>query len=609
MIKSVSLQRILLLTISTIGLFALVTLSLFHLLAPTVFVEAKMEELLPRAQFLASQTELYFKAQDTSEGLLGNDMLQWDAYVYIYGPEHELIVSSQDDATSALYYPARIANFEQLLDDVYQGETVSLVREVEVPQLDGKKSKEDHLILALPVRALDVEEEVVLGGVVMVKSIKEINAAIVSLTSTLSIAAVAVTLCIIPFVYMFSTRISRPIWRVRDIAINMMKGNLSVRARIIGKGEVADLGRAVNQMAEQMERNIRALDRERKQAMVIVEALAEGVLAMDGKLNVTQTNPALRKMMQHAEESGVDTTEMKQTIEEGFRVAIKEGRFVERRLPLGEMQLYVTITPTPASDDEIGSTHAIGVFHDETQSQRLEQTRRDYVANVSHELKTPLTALRAMIEPLQDGLIKTEEERQRTYAIILRETMRLSRLVDDMLELSRLQRGRLALEKTYVPVLPLLQELSAFYTAETEKTGQTYSLTLPQAPLPYVYGNLDRTEQVLRILLNNACTYTPPGSHIELCVEQYPDHLLVIVQDDGPGISKEDVQHVFERFYKADKSHSGSTGTGLGLAIAKELLEKLGEDITAGNRAEGGARFCFTLHFHQEKGLYEGAES
>jgi signal transduction histidine kinase len=240
------------------------------------------------------------------------------------------------------------------------------------------------------------------------------------------------------------------------------------------------------------------------------------------------------------------------------------------------------------------------VFHDETEALRLEQTRRDYVANVSHELKTPLTALRAMIEPLCDGLIRTEEKRLETYHIILRETMRLARLVDDMLELSRLQAGQFALEKTLFAPLPLLHDIASIYAAKASETGHALSLILPNEPPERVFGNPDRMEQVLAILLNNAFTYTPPGSHIILRMEADPAFLRVIVEDNGPGIPPADMSHVFERFYKADKSHSGQTGTGLGLAIANELMRRLNEEITVENRSEGGVRFSFTLHYGED---------
>jgi len=216
------------------------------------------------------------------------------------------------------------------------------------------------------------------------------------------------------------------------------------------------------------------------------------------------------------------------------------------------------------------------------------------VANVSHELRTPLTAMRAMLEPLRDGLIKTEEQKQQTYEIVLRETMRLSRLVSDMLELSRLQSGRTSLTKNAFSPLPLLAFIHETYSTYAEDYQQTLIYDVPE-DLPQVMGNPDRTQQVLIALLDNAFKYTPEGGTVTLSAAVSGDVVRVIVRDTGIGISREDLPHVFDRFYKADKSHHGR-GTGLGLAIAYEIMKNLGETMTVESEIGEGSAFSFTLH-------------
>jgi len=586
--KSVSFKRILLLTLSAILLSALVTLSLYSVLAPSVFANAKLRELAPRARFLAEQTALYLRSAEVGRVMPASDAGLWGASVYIYD-QKQVLISNKDEMTiSSPFYPERLERFDSMLSHVLSGEAISTTERMFQRTETGREAV-DLLIIGVP--ALSGGE--VVGAVFLVNSLKEITSAMSSLLSTLWLSVFAVSILMAPLAYWFSMLITRPIWNMRDAALRLARGDFSVRLSDAGIGEIADLSRVFNTLSARLHQTIAELTQERNQALVIVNSLEEGVLVMDGARNIMQTNPAFQRMMLDA---GIwKPPLLPGEVLEAYQKVLEESRPIERRFSLGEMQIYLTITPI--SHPMVGVTHAIGVFHDETEAKRLEQTRRDYVANVSHELKTPLTALRAMVEPLCDGLIRTEDKRQETYRIMLRETMRLSRLVDDMLELSRLQAGRLALEKTFFEPVPLLHDIASVYAAKALETGHALSLVVPEGLQKLVFGNPDRVEQVLVILLNNAFTYTPTGSHIWLRTEAGPRSLRVIVEDDGPGISPDDLPHVFERFYKADKSHSGQTGTGLGLAIARELVRRLGEEICVENREEGGARFWFTLGF------------
>ena len=230
-------------------------------------------------------------------------------------------------------------------------------------------------------------------------------------------------------------------------------------------------------------------------------------------------------------------------------------------------------------------TGCVGIVSDVTSAERLEQTRRDYVANVSHELRTPLTAMRALIEPLRDGLVKTEEQRQQIYDVVLRETMRLSRLVNDMLELSRLQSGTASLSRSVFAPLPLFNLIHETYSAYAEDYQQTFVYDVPE-DLPSVRGNPDRTQQVLIVLLDNAFKYTPEGGVVTLSACAEGDVVRVRVRDTGVGIPAADLPHVFDRFYKVDKSHH-SKGTGLGLAIAYEIMKHLGEEMSVTSEPAG----------------------
>lgn len=225
---------------------------------------------------------------------------------------------------------------------------------------------------------------------------------------------------------------------------------------------------------------------------------------------------------------------------------------------------------------------------------KLEQARRDYVANVTHELRTPLASIRAMSETLSDNMLHDEEEKMRYYHSILLESRRLQRLIDDMLELSRLQSGTAAIEKSVTAARPIMERIDSRFSILAEDLEMNLCITDQAWRMPNFYGQEDRVEQVLTILLDNALKYTEPEGTITLDAAWDEEMITVSVSDTGRGIREEDLPYVFDRFYKSDKSHTGP-GTGLGLSLAKEILTMLNETITV-ESSNRGSRFWFTLH-------------
>ena len=221
---------------------------------------------------------------------------------------------------------------------------------------------------------------------------------------------------------------------------------------------------------------------------------------------------------------------------------------------------------------------------------QLEQTRRDYVANVSHELRTPIASIRSLAETLNDGIVTDEQERSRYYGYILRESSRMSALINDLLELSRLQSGSVALVCEPFDLNKLLREVTEDMALTASYSGIT--LTYTETELPLCFSNADRIRQVLVALIDNAVKYAPDDSFVTVSAVPQNKTLRVSVKNVGT-IAQEDITHLFERFYKADKAHSGK-GTGLGLAIAKEIITRLDGTIGVRN-VEGEVEFYINL--------------
>ena len=388
----------------------------------------------------------------------------------------------------------------------------------------------------------------------------------------------------------------RPIGKLRDVAVALADGNLDVRASERSPGEIGELGKALNNVSRQLSRSMYSLILERNRLRHMLDGLSEGIVAIDEEGRVTQTNPALDRMFTKQKAIHLPDPRMKiipdETIWEDFDNVMKTGEPLTRNLEVRDMTLRLTIAPTT---DELGAiVGAVGLFSDITQMERLERTRREYVSNVSHELRTPLTAMRALVEPLKEGMVTSEADRQRYYDIIMREVMRLSRLINDQLELSRLQSGTIAIQKSKMTIDDLVYDVCDRYVAIAAESGLELKVLTDFSECPMVYANEDRVEQMLIILLDNAIKYTEEGS-ISVSATWDEEKVILSVKDTGVGIADEDLPYVFDRFYKVDKAHSGK-GSGLGLSIACELLKRMDEQIWVSSEKGKGSEFCFTIH-------------
>ena len=399
----------------------------------------------------------------------------------------------------------------------------------------------------------------------------------------------------------------KPVADLRDAAVSMAEGHLETRADETVDGELGELGKALNNLSDQLSRNLYTLIVERNRLRNMLNGLSEGIVAINAEGRVTHTNPAMGKLIprpkpgQHFPDSRMKTIP-DPSIWADFDGVIATGEPVTRNLESKDTILRMTVTPIRDEIDAIAG--AVGLFSDITQMERLERTRRDYVSNVSHELRTPLTAMRALVEPLREGMVTDEADRMRYYDIILREILRLSRLINDQLELSRLQSGTLSIEKSKMKIDDLVYDVCDRYAAIAEEHGLKLRVITDFSQCPPVYANADRLEQMLIILLDNAIKYTEKGS-VSLAARWDDEKVVISVKDTGIGIDEKDLPYVFDRFYKVDKAHSGK-GSGLGLSIAKELLKRMDEDIRVASEKGKGTQFSFTVHRNPPE---EGAAS
>ncbi|MEA4889794.1 MAG: ATP-binding protein [Clostridiaceae bacterium] len=377
---------------------------------------------------------------------------------------------------------------------------------------------------------------------------------------------------------------AKPIGILTDAARRISGGQINTRIAAPLPGEMGELAAAFNEMSASLNKTIQSLNYEKNSMGLMLEGLREGIMAIDASGNILHQNSAAMELT-----GGPDNPHYRRIIE-SLGQCVNSGEPGEGQLTVADTLIAYTVRRIPSGDRTRGG--AIALLRDITASERLEQTRRDYVANISHELRTPLTAMRSLIEPLRDGLVETDEDCQRCYAMIASETVRLSNLVDDLLELSGLQSGSASFEMERIDTGDLMQDIYYRNLILYQKADLTFTLKLPD-DMPAIRSNEDRLVEVLTIFLDNARKYTPAGGTVELSAFSVGKAVAITVRDTGIGMDETDLKYAFDRFYQGDRSRS-DRGNGLGLAIAREILDKLAVPLQVESKPGQGS--TFTLH-------------
>ena len=412
------------------------------------------------------------------------------------------------------------------------------------------------------------------GGILLILDINEIASAFTRLSNSLWITALFLLPIMFLAAYFLISNMLHPISEMTKVARQLSKGNYDVRIREQYRGELGILARTMNTMSGALSRTIHQLESEKRQLGYILSSFSDGVAAIDNSGELTHFNPALMKLFGAVDVHTPMDLVPDASIWDAFMgvVDTKEPRTFHYTTT-NERILWITIVPIMSDSDVC--VGAVGLFKDATEIEQLEKMRNEYVANISHELRTPLTAVRGLLEPLVDGMVKDDATRQRYYATMLHDVERLSRLITDMLQLSRLQSGTENMNMTLIDVNELLDDVTMSMMPEANKRGIQLELATKD-DLPEVMSDQDRIEQVLIILTDNALRYAK--TKVRLIVEEDPHDIFISVWDDGCGIKKKDMDRLFERFYKVDKSRKEG-GNGLGLSIAKQIMNKLGERL------------------------------
>lgn len=413
--------------------------------------------------------------------------------------------------------------------------------------------------------------------------------------SGLAVAAFAAVLS-----WLISRRISRPIVSMTRVAERFAHGELDRRVPVPASVELAALARALNTMATELQERILTITGQRNELEAVLSSMVEGVLAVDGEGHIVSINKAAAGFLDVESERirgrSVEEVTRNVDIQQFVRdtLAAKEPTEMTVNL-LSEGERLFQLHGTSLRSGGDYRSGAVIVLNDVTKMRRLESLRRDFVANVSHELKTPVTSIQGFVEELLDGAVQDPSKAERYLKIVAKHSDRLNAIIDDLLSLSRLEESsekrQISFEEMSLrPVLRAAIELSA---ANAEKKQMEIILDCDES----LHGKINSAllEQALANLIDNAIKYSDSGSQIQVTAEKRYLYLGISVQDTGCGIAPEYLARIFERFYVVDRGRSRKLGgTGLGLAIVKHIAQVHGGHVTVDSILGQGS--TFTIH-------------
>ncbi|SET89247.1 two-component system, OmpR family, sensor histidine kinase ResE [Salinibacillus kushneri] len=435
------------------------------------------------------------------------------------------------------------------------------------------------------------------GAVFLYESLDIVKETTSQTTTLIFIAAGIAIVLTTFFAFFLSTRITAPLIKMRKAALELAKGEFHTKVPILTRDEVGELAIAFNRMGRQLKYHIQALNQEKEQLSSILSSMADGVITFNRSGEMLVTNPPADRFLSLStfekgdnQEEEVTPLELKSTLE---RVIASEEE-VTQEIQLQGRTFVVIMSPLY---DQLYIRGAVAVIRDMTEERKLDKLRKDFIANVSHELRTPISMLQGYSEAIVDGVADSKEEKNELAQIIHDESMRMGRLVNELLDIARMEAGHIQLNVQEVELEPFLNKvLNKFKGMANEK-----EITLkPQFQLeePVVRFDPDRMEQVLTNLIDNAIRHSYKEGNVELQVISNGEHMKFSVKDSGSGIPEEDLPFVFERFYKSDKSRvkrKGSNGTGLGLAIVKNIVEAHKGSIDVHSKQNEGTTFIFVI--------------
>lgn len=449
----------------------------------------------------------------------------------------------------------------------------------------------DMMYAAHPVEFTDGER----GVVRVALSLEQVESSVNRLRQAVVSAALVTAMLGVFLAVVIAGRTTRQVRDLTQVAERFADGDLNARLFPTTQDEIGQLTRAFNYMAEQLREKVTTLGEEQDRLAAVLEHMADGVIITDETGRVRLINPAAAELMD---------TDPVQALGRTFAQVVRHHQLIElwqlcrtesreqiQTIEIGYRKLFLQAIVTPFLE-----AHAQGyliILQDLTRIRRLETVRRDFISNISHELRTPLAGLKALVDTLRDGALEDPPAARRFLNRMETEVDALTQMVQELLELSRIESGQVPLRLVPTSLRDLIDKPVDRLLPQAERAGLTLSVEL-SPDLPRVLADAERVGQVITNLVHNAIKFTPEGGKVDVSARQAARSVTISVADTGVGIPAEDLPRIFERFYKSDRARSGG-GSGLGLAIAKHIVQGHGGRIWAESVEGQGSTFHFSL--------------
>jgi two-component system, OmpR family, sensor histidine kinase VicK len=457
-------------------------------------------------------------------------------------------------------------------------------------------------VMTMPINANNYSDQTI-GAIYIVASMEEVFSQMRIINQIFATGTI-LALCITAGLGIFLARtITKPMKDMRKQAIELANGNFSRKVKVYGDDEIGQLAVTFNYLTEKLEDAQATTDGERKKLASVIAHMTDGVIATnkDGRV-ILINNPALEMLdVTRGTLKNVNILELLGLEEEYTFDSIVEEQesFIldssTRQLPFILRVSFSVIQKESGKIDGI-----IAVLYDITEQEKIEEERREFVANVSHELRTPLTTMRSYLEALADGAWEDKDIAPQFLNVTQTETERMIRLVNDLLQLSKLDRTEYSLNMDWINLPDFFNKIIDRFEM-TKPQHVSFIRNIPKEKL-YVEIDTDKITQVIDNIISNALKYSPEGGKVTFSIDILPTDLQIRIRDEGVGIPKESVKKIFGRFYRVDKARTRKLGgTGLGLAIAKEMVLAHGGDIWAQSGEGQGTTIYFTLPYDPEQ--------
>ena len=425
------------------------------------------------------------------------------------------------------------------------------------------------------------------SGVFIFKDLKSIEDTNNAITIIILITAIIFLAVSTIFAFFLSSRITKPLRELRNQAQKVSQGDYSHITSVSTKDEIGELSRAFNNMSFEIQEHVEALSTSKNIRDSLINSMVEGVIGINEQKDIILSNKMADQVFYTLDDNAVELIENQ--IEQTFNT--KETQFQEIE---ANTRYYVIIMSYIERIQNDGRSGIVAIIRDMTNEHNLDQMKKDFIANVSHELRTPIALLQGYTESIVDGVVTEPDEIHESLAIVLDESKRLNRLVNELLNVARMDAEGLSVEKETQPISDLLNKMRIKYRQQATDLELNMQFEVNNQQL-WNY-DMDRMDQVLTNLIDNASRYTQPGDTISVTTDEDNSYNILRITDTGTGIAPEHLQQVFDRFYKVDASRKrGKQGTGLGLFICKMIIEEHGGIIEVESQVGEGTTFIIKL--------------